>query len=103
MLVHSKSKSRDQIVAFLDAWDFRCPVVIVPTTYPDWNIEEIKQAGVSVVIYANQGLRATVSALRDTYRSVYRTGDSMAVESSIASVQDIFALQRLEAWQKLDS
>ncbi|NJQ05633.1 isocitrate lyase/phosphoenolpyruvate mutase family protein [Streptomyces lonarensis] len=102
VLVHSKVRTRDQVLGFLDGWDFRVPVVIVPTTYPDWHIDEIKQAGVSVVIYANQGLRATVSALRATYRSVYETGDSTAVENSIASVQDIFALQRLESWQKLD-
>ncbi|MGQ4516200.1 isocitrate lyase/phosphoenolpyruvate mutase family protein [Streptomyces sp. DW26H14] len=103
ILIHSKAKSRDQIVGFLDGWDFRVPVVIVPTTYPDWHINEIKQAGVSVVIYANQGLRATVSALRDTYRAVYENGDTTALEGSIASVQDIFALQSLESWQKLDS
>ncbi|MFJ6213764.1 isocitrate lyase/phosphoenolpyruvate mutase family protein [Streptomyces sp. NPDC092296] len=102
VLVHSKAKSREQIASFLQGWDFRVPVVIVPTTYPDWHIDEIKQAGVSVVIYANQGLRATVRALRDTYRSVYENGDSMAVEDSIASVQDVFRLQSLETWQKLD-
>ncbi|MFD3515430.1 isocitrate lyase/phosphoenolpyruvate mutase family protein [Streptomyces sp. NPDC058657] len=103
VLIHSKARSRDQVVGFLEGWDFRCPVVIVPTTYPDWHIDEIKQAGVSVVIYANQGLRATISALRDTYRSVYENGDTTALEGSIASVKDIFALQRLEDWQKLDS
>ncbi len=103
VLVHSKAKTRDQVVAFLEGWDFRVPVVIVPTTYPDWHIEDIKKAGVSVVIYANHGLRATVSALRDTYRSVYENGDTTALEGSIASVKDIFALQGLDTWQKLDS
>ncbi|MEV7814444.1 isocitrate lyase/phosphoenolpyruvate mutase family protein [Streptomyces flaveolus] len=103
VLVHSKSKTRDQVVAFLEGWDFRVPVVIVPTTYPDWHIEDIRKAGVSVVIYANHGLRATVSALRDTYRSVYENGDTTALEGSIASVKDIFALQGLDTWQKLDS
>ncbi|MER6222264.1 isocitrate lyase/phosphoenolpyruvate mutase family protein [Streptomyces sp. 900105755] len=103
VLVHSKIKTRDQVVAFLDGWDFRVPVVIVPTTYPDWHIDDIRQAGVSVVIYANHGLRATVSALRDTYRSVYENGDTTALEGSIASVKDIFALQGLDTWQKLDS
>lgn len=103
VLVHSKSKTRDQVMSFLDGWDFRVPVVIVPTTYPDWNITDIQAAGVSVVIYANQGLRATVSTLRETYRSVYQNGDTTALEGEIGSVQDIFALQRLEQWQKLDA
>lgn len=102
VLVHSKRRTRDQIVSFLDGWDFRCPVVIVPTTYPDWHIDDMRKAGVSAVIYANHGLRATVSALRTTYRSVYTNGDTTAVEDSIASVQDVFALQRFDAWCELD-
>src|SRR5690349_16382156 len=28
VLVHSKAKSRDQVLGFLERWDFRCPVVI---------------------------------------------------------------------------
>lgn len=102
VLIHSKAKTRDQITAFLDGWDFRVPVVVVPTTYPDWQIAEMRAAGVSVVIYANQGLRATVAALRDTYAAILRHGDSTVVEGSIASVRDIFDLQRLAEWQKLE-
>ncbi|WP_438306843.1 isocitrate lyase/phosphoenolpyruvate mutase family protein (plasmid) [Streptomyces sp. HUAS TT11] len=103
VLVHSKAKTHDQISAFLDGWDFRVPVVIVPTTYPDWNIEDIRKAGVSVVIYANHGLRATVRALRDTYQAILVDGDTTGLEHSIASVQDIFTLQKLDSWRKLDA
>jgi phosphoenolpyruvate phosphomutase len=103
VLVHSKAKTRDEVVRFVENWDFRVPVVIVPTTYPDWNITEIQQAGISVVIYANQGLRAAVRSLRETYRTVYEQGDTTTVEGSIASVTDLFAIQRLHAWQKIDA
>jgi phosphoenolpyruvate phosphomutase len=77
-------------------------VVIVPTTYPDWHVEDAARAGVAVVIYANQGLRATVSSLRSTYRSIYERGRSAALEEGIASVEDIFFLQRLADWRKLE-
>jgi phosphoenolpyruvate phosphomutase len=102
ILIHSKARTNAQVLEFLRRWERRRPVVIVPTTYPDWHIDEAAAAGVSVVIYANQGLRATVSSLRDTYRSIYERGDSVALEGSIASVSDIFSLQRLADWRKLD-
>ncbi len=101
VLVHSKQRTKDQVLAFLDSWDGRVPVVVVPTTYPDWHIDEARAAGVSVVIYANQGLRASVSSLRDAYRAIYRDGDTTRIEGSIASVGDLFELQRLAEWQKL--
>ncbi|GAA3112065.1 isocitrate lyase/phosphoenolpyruvate mutase family protein [Streptosporangium carneum] len=103
VLIHSKARTKDQVVAFLEGWDGRVPVVIVPTTYPAWHIDEMRHAGVSVVIYANQGLRASVSSLRGTYRSIYQAGDSTGVEESIASVGEIFDLQRLAEWQKLSA
>jgi len=56
---------------------------------------------VQVVIYANQGMRATISSLRETYRSIRDAGDTVALEPKIASVADIFRLQRLKEWQQL--
>ncbi|MEV0963188.1 MULTISPECIES: isocitrate lyase/phosphoenolpyruvate mutase family protein [unclassified Streptomyces] len=103
VLIHSKARTRDEVLAFLDRWDDRVPVVIVPTTYPDWHIDEVRAAGVSVVIYANQGMRAALSAMRSTYRAIYEAGHTTALESEIASVRDIFDLQRMADWQKLDA
>ncbi len=56
----------------------------------------------SVVIYANQGLRATVSALRSAYGSIIDLGNSTSLEGNIASVTDVFALQRLSHWQAIE-
>ncbi|MEV0781320.1 isocitrate lyase/phosphoenolpyruvate mutase family protein [Streptomyces sp. NPDC050428] len=103
VLIHSKSKTKDQVEAFLSRWDGRRPVVIVPTTYPDWHVDDIASAGVSVVIYANQGLRAIVASLRETFESIRRRGDSTELEDRIAAVSDVFELQQLNMWQKLDA
>ena len=102
MLVHSKAPTRDEVAEFLDRWD-GCPVVLVPTTYPDWSFDDVVKAGAAVVIYANQGLRATVSSLRDTFRTLLERGESTPLESRIASVADIFQLQQLAAWQQLEA
>lgn len=103
VLIHSKKRDQSEIVEFLDNWDGRKPVVIVPTTYPQLSAADATAHGVSVVIYANQGLRATVRALRDTFGTIYRDGSSLGVESEIAPVSDVFALQRLEDWLALEA
>lgn len=100
VLVHSKQATKDEVIAFLDQWDDRLPVVVVPTTYPDWHADEARAAGVAAVIYANQGLRATITSLRSALGSIYETGHSAHLEDSIAGVKDVFALQRLDQWQE---
>ncbi|MFD5467862.1 isocitrate lyase/phosphoenolpyruvate mutase family protein [Kitasatospora sp. NPDC127059] len=101
VLVHSKQKTKDQVLEFLGQWDDRLPVVVVPTTYPDWHADDARAAGVSAVIYANQGLRATITSLRTTFESIYETGHTAHLEDGISGVQDVFALQRLDEWQQL--
>ncbi|MEU1312713.1 isocitrate lyase/phosphoenolpyruvate mutase family protein [Streptomyces cinnamoneus] len=103
VLVHSKQKTKDQVLEFLGRWDDRLPVVVVPTTYPEWHADDARKAGVSAVIYANQGLRATITSLRTTFTSIYETGHTAHLEDSISGVKDVFELQRLAEWQQLDA
>ena len=103
VLVHSKVRTNHQILEFLDRWERACPVVIVPTTYPEWDWRDAHAAGVSVVIYANQGLRTVVAALRATYAEILAEGQTSGLEDRIASVKDVFALQRLDEWESLQS
>ncbi len=103
VLIHSKSRSKDQVLEFLERWQGRRPVVIVPTTYPDWHVDDVAAAGVSVVIYANQGLRSMITSLRETFRTIWQHGQTTPLENRIASVEDIFELQRLSDWQKIGS
>jgi len=102
VLIHSKAKVNDQVLEFLEAWGGHRPVVVVPTTYPEWHVNDAAKAGVSVVIYANHGLRATVSALRDTFKTILSLGETTSLESRIASVSEVFELQNLDDWQKLE-
>ena len=101
VLVHSKKPTNAQILEFLDRWDGRVPVVIVPTTYPDWHVDDAAKAGVSAVIYANQGLRALVSALTATFDSILAHGAADQLTGQIASVKDVFRLQRQPEWEAL--
>ncbi|MEJ3653002.1 isocitrate lyase/phosphoenolpyruvate mutase family protein [Actinomycetes bacterium KLBMP 9759] len=98
VLVHSKAPGPEQVVEFLRHWQRRAPVVIVPTTYADWDSEEAAEAGVDMVIYANHALRAMVTAVRETWSTVLAHGSSAPVEEGIASVKEIFAISQLDAW-----
>ena len=59
----------DEVLAFLSGWGGRAPVVVVPTTYYHWHVKDAQTAGVSMVIYANQGLRACVRSMRRAWNN----------------------------------
>lgn len=102
ILVHSKKKSSEELEDFLRKWDRPQPIVAVPTTYYRWTAEQAEEAGIKIVIYANQALRASVTASRKTLRTICSTGSSEAVEDSIAPMSEIFELQQLGQWLALE-
>ena len=71
------------------------------TALDDWNAADAYLAGVSMIIYANQSLRATVSSVRQTLETICMEGTSVPVEDKIASVADIFELQHLDDWREV--
>ncbi len=93
ILMHSGRSTPEEIVAFLDEWDFRCPVVLVPTKYYQTPTEVFRERGVSLIIWANHILRAAVSAMETTAAAIYRDESLIGVESSVAPLGDIFRLQ----------
>jgi phosphoenolpyruvate phosphomutase len=101
VLIHSKHATNAEVMEFLDRWDGRRPVVVVPTTYPDWHAADLQRCGVSVVIYANHGLRTVIGALRDSYMRILRDGHTALLDKEIARVSDVFALLLLDEWQQL--
>jgi phosphoenolpyruvate phosphomutase len=102
ILMHSKSPLPDEILAFLADWRRRAPVVVVPTTYFHWHVKDAETAGVSMVIYANQGLRACVRSMRKVWNEVRAVGSSASIEGRIAPMAEVFRLQRVDDWLSLE-
>lgn len=98
VLVHSKSVESAEVISFMREWDHRAPVVLVPTTYTRFSIAEAQEAGVAMVIYANQGMRATIKAVQDTWATVLADGTCASVEPKIATVKEIFELAGMDEW-----
>ena len=98
LLVHSKRKTPDEIVAFTERWQGKIPLTIVPTAYPDLTEPKVRALGkIKIVIYANHAIRAAVGAMRETFAQIRRDGGIHQVDKQIASVEDIFELQRVSA------
>ncbi|MFD0267663.1 isocitrate lyase/phosphoenolpyruvate mutase family protein [Streptomyces sp. NPDC127106] len=100
VLIHSKKTEPSEIREFLRAWQGRKPVVVVPTTYPHWDLAEAEAAGVSVVIYANHALRASVSAMRDVLGEIRVAGGTGGVEDTIAPMKELFGLTQVSRWEE---
>lgn len=92
VLIHSKKDTADEITGFCASWGERAPVVIVPTIYHRTPTQTFRDAGVSMVIWANHNMRAAVAAMRQVSQAI-RASESLAgVEGEIAPVREVFEL-----------
>lgn len=95
ILIHSKDKSLGEIEGFLSAWrdtGITTPLVAVPTLFPDYTADELSAKGFSLVILANQPMRAAVQAMEETLQRLKEEGKPAAADPHIAAVNHIFDL-----------
>jgi phosphonopyruvate hydrolase len=104
ILVHSKRKTPDEIVAFAQAWTGAVRLVIVPTAYPDLTEAKIRElAKIGIVIYGNHAIRAAVTMMRQVFAAIRADGGIHNIDKRIASVEDIFELQRVPAMKRAET
>ena len=99
ILVHSKATDFEELQDFTADWDNGCPLVCVPTTYADTTAAELAEAGFRLIIFANQVLRAAVSAMRHALATLKAEERPAAVDGQIASLSDIYNLVGVPALQ----
>ena len=93
ILIHSKRRDADEVLAFARRWERRLPLIIVPTTYYSTPTEVFRGAGISVVIWANHLIRASVAAMQRAARLIHDSESLAEVEGEVATVGEIFRLQ----------
>jgi phosphoenolpyruvate phosphomutase len=96
IMIHSRSKSFDEVKAFAAAYNklaHRKPLVVVPSSYHSVTEEELIANNINVVIYANQLLRAAYPAMVKTAESIliHRRAQE-ASESLCMNIKDIITL-----------
>jgi phosphoenolpyruvate phosphomutase len=93
ILMHSRQSSPAEIFDFLAEWGERAPVVLVPTSYWRTPTEDFRARRVSVVIWANHLLRASISAMQATARRIATDESLIDVEPEVAPLPEVFRLQ----------
>jgi phosphoenolpyruvate phosphomutase len=101
ILVHSKIKDCSEIDEFMDHWNKdksqgikRVPIVIVPTKYYTIPASHFRKLGISTVIWANHNMRASIEAMQKVCNIINTDETLIGVEDKIATVSEIFRLQR---------
>lgn len=95
IMIHSRRKEPDEVLAFCDA--FRAthpdtPLVAVPSSYNVVTEQELTRHGVSIVIYANQLIRAAFPAMESVARSILTHHRAREADSSILPIKHIITL-----------
>jgi phosphonopyruvate hydrolase len=104
ILIHSKQKTPDEIIAFVKAWPSKTPLVLVPTAYPQLTEADIAALGkVGLVIYGNHAIRAAVGAMQSVFAQIRREGGIAKVDATLPSVKDIIELQGDKEMRELES
>jgi phosphoenolpyruvate phosphomutase len=96
LLIHSKKSTPTEILQFTKEWGQRCPIVIVPTMYYSTPTEVFEQAGIRLVIWANHNVRAAITAMQRTTRTIFAERSVASLEDSIAPVKEVFRLQNAD-------
>ncbi len=95
IMIHSKEKSPAEIMEFCAKYatfEQKVPLVVVPSTYSIITEEELSQAGVRIVIYANHLLRSAYPAMVKTAETILMNHRSYECEPICMSIKDIVAL-----------
>jgi phosphoenolpyruvate phosphomutase len=96
VLIHSKRSDHKEIEAFMKEWGDRLPVVIVPTKYYSVPTDSFRDMGISLTIWANHNLRASIKAMQQTSGQIFQDTSLINVEKSVAPLEDVFRLQQAE-------
>jgi len=95
VMIHSKSKTPDEVYAFCDAFrqvDAKTPIIVVPTTYNGETEEQLAAHGINVVIHANHLIRSAFPAMQATAKSILENGRSREADQLCMSIKEILTL-----------
>ena len=92
ILIHSKSKNPKEVLDFAKKFrksKYFKPLIAVPSSYSIIKEQELRKAGFSVVIYANQLLRASVVSVEKVLNSILKNSRSHEIEKNIVPIREI--------------
>lgn len=95
IMIHSRKKDPTEILEFCRSFRQKnagTPIVVVPTTFNGITEEELAEAGVNLVIYANQLTRSAFPAMQETAVEILRHHRALEADSRLMPFEDIIRL-----------
>lgn len=95
IMIHSRKKSPDEILEFCQKFrekERQIPIVVVPTSFNSITEEELAEAGINIVIYANQLTRSAFPAMQSTAVEILKNHRALEVDSKLMPFKDIIRL-----------
>ena len=95
ILIHSKADNPNEIFKFSKIFKkskYYKPLIAVPSSYSKTYEKSLIKNGFSLVIYANQLMRATYPAVIDVAKSILKNQRSFEVEKKITPIKKIISL-----------
>jgi len=95
IMIHSRKKDPDEILEFckeLRKINAHIPIVAVPSSYNKVYEHELVEAGVNIIIYANQLLRASYPSMINAAHSILKNKRSYEIDDSLLSIKEILKL-----------
>jgi phosphoenolpyruvate mutase len=95
IMIHSNQRSPSEILEFCHRYaglTDRVPLVVVPSTYSTVTEEQLMQAGVRIVIYANQLLRSAYPAMMRAAASILESGRAAEADEFCMPIKEILQL-----------
>lgn len=95
VLIHSKRQDHKEIKAFMNEWQNRHPVIVVPTKYYQIPTAVLQQLGIHMIIWANHNLRASIQAMQQICQQIRQDQSLVDVEKKVSSLTEVFRLQNI--------
>jgi phosphoenolpyruvate phosphomutase len=95
IMIHSKEKDGKEILEFCKEYskfENQVPLVVVPSTYNHITEKELSDAGVDIIIYANQLLRSAYSAMKNTAEMILTNNRALESEKLCMPINEIINL-----------
>ncbi|WP_320008005.1 phosphoenolpyruvate mutase [Maridesulfovibrio sp.] len=95
VMIHTKDKSEASILEFCRRYKelgHTAPIIAVPSSYNKVYEEQLVEAGVKIVIYANHLLRAAYPAMMEVAERILRNERSFECNDTCMSIKEILEL-----------
>lgn len=95
IMIHSMEKDASEVMEFCaryNKFERKVPLVAVPSTYSQVTEQELQEAGVRIVIYANHLLRSAYPAMIRTAESILKHGRCYEASQDCLPIKEILKL-----------